>query len=72
MLTRIKKLVDSVSRTLEFYNKAYQNNNKITLESMINVMLSFNLPLVDEDLRKNECKHEEALKATFNKKKGNK
>ena len=36
------------------------------------MMLSFNLPLIDEELGKNKHKHSEALKAKFNKKKNNK
>ena len=63
--------MESMSATLEFYNKNYQNNNKIKLESMINTVLYFNLPLIDEELGKNEHKCAEALKAKFDKKKSN-
>ena len=67
-----------MSNLLEFHSQIYNvtTNDHVTiatkLERIMNMMFSFNLPSIDEDLRKNKDKNFEALLTIFNEKKGNK
>ena len=61
--------VKNVPATLEFHNKICNDNAWTKLESIINMMLSFNLPLIDKELVKNKIAHKEVLKTEFNNKK---
>ena len=45
---------DQVSEKLQFCNKICNKTDSTTLESIINMVSSFNLPLINEELGKNK------------------